>query len=105
VAKAELGVKRRCLSCGAAFFDLNREPIVCPKCAAVFQVVEPPRSAPRRPPYRPMQSEARDGDDQISSDEVASPEAEEEADETETDDSVPEPIEDDDEIEKIDDLI
>jgi uncharacterized protein (TIGR02300 family) len=43
--KAELGEKRRCLSCSAAFFDLNRSPIVCPKCAAVFQVVEIARSS------------------------------------------------------------
>jgi uncharacterized protein (TIGR02300 family) len=45
MAKAELGEKRRCLSCSAAFFDLNRSPIVCPKCAAVFQVVEIVRSS------------------------------------------------------------
>ena len=48
VAKAELGVKRRCLDCNALFFDLGRTPIVCPKCRAVFQVVEIVRSAPRR---------------------------------------------------------
>jgi uncharacterized protein (TIGR02300 family) len=45
MAKAELGEKRRCLSCSAPFFDLNRTPIVCPKCAAVFQVVEIARSS------------------------------------------------------------
>ncbi|PWB82130.1 MAG: TIGR02300 family protein [Methylocystaceae bacterium] len=106
MAKADLGAKRRCLSCGAAFFDLNREPIACPKCAAVFQVVELPRSAPRRGPYRPMQSDARIGDDQTSSDDVLSAEADEaETDEAETDDSVPQPIEEDDKIEEIDDVI
>ncbi|MGC1859957.1 MAG: FYDLN acid domain-containing protein [Methylocystis sp.] len=36
VTKAELGVKRRCLSCNKPFFDLNRVPIVCPGCEAVF---------------------------------------------------------------------
>ncbi|CCJ06478.1 TIGR02300 family protein [Methylocystis sp. SC2] len=51
MAKAELGVKRRCLTCATAFYDLNRAPIVCPKCAAVFQVVEVLRSAARRPAY------------------------------------------------------
>jgi len=49
MAKAELGVKRRCLTCATAFYDLNRLPIVCPKCAAAFQVVEVLRSAARRP--------------------------------------------------------
>jgi uncharacterized protein (TIGR02300 family) len=37
VAKPELGAKRQCQNCGAKFFDLNRDPIVCPKCGTVFQ--------------------------------------------------------------------
>jgi uncharacterized protein (TIGR02300 family) len=37
VAKPELGMKRQCQNCGAKFFDLNRSPIVCPKCSTVFQ--------------------------------------------------------------------
>ena len=47
MTKAERGEKRRCLACNAAFFDLNRAPIVCPKCAELFHVVEPLRSSPR----------------------------------------------------------
>jgi len=37
VAKPELGSKRQCQNCGAKFFDLNKDPIVCPKCGTVFQ--------------------------------------------------------------------
>jgi uncharacterized protein (TIGR02300 family) len=37
VAKPELGSKRQCQNCGAKFFDLNRDPIICPKCGTVFQ--------------------------------------------------------------------
>ena len=37
MAKPELGGKRQCQNCGAKFFDLNRDPIVCPKCGTVFQ--------------------------------------------------------------------
>lgn len=47
--REKMGVKRRCLSCNTAFFDLNRTKIVCPKCAAVFVVIEPFRSPPRAP--------------------------------------------------------
>lgn len=36
MAKPELGLKRQCANCGVKFFDLNRNPIVCPKCATVF---------------------------------------------------------------------
>jgi hypothetical protein len=45
--REKMGEKRRCLSCNTAFFDLNRTKIVCPKCAAVFQVIEPVRSSAR----------------------------------------------------------
>ncbi len=37
MAKPELGNKRQCQNCGAKFFDLNKDPIVCPKCGTVFQ--------------------------------------------------------------------
>ena len=37
MAKPELGAKRQCQNCGAKFFDLNKEPIVCPKCGTIFQ--------------------------------------------------------------------
>ena len=36
MAKPEWGTKRICQSCSAPFYDLRRDPIVCPKCAAVF---------------------------------------------------------------------
>ncbi len=36
MAKLEWGVKRVCQSCAAKFYDLNRSPITCPKCAAPF---------------------------------------------------------------------
>jgi uncharacterized protein (TIGR02300 family) len=37
VAKAELGTKRQCRNCSTRFYDLNRDPIICPKCDTVFQ--------------------------------------------------------------------
>ena len=36
MAKPEWGVKRSCLSCSARFYDLQHQPIVCPKCGAEF---------------------------------------------------------------------
>ena len=47
VAKPELGTKRLCGGCGAKFYDLNKDPIVCPKCATVFEVVAPVASRGR----------------------------------------------------------
>ena len=38
MAKAELGTKRLCASCGAKFYDLNKTPITCPKCHTVMEL-------------------------------------------------------------------
>jgi uncharacterized protein (TIGR02300 family) len=47
VAKPELGTKRLCASCGAKFYDLNKDPIICPKCGTVYEVaVVAPRGRP-----------------------------------------------------------
>lgn len=32
MAKPEWGTKRTCTHCGARFYDLNKRPIICPKC-------------------------------------------------------------------------
>src|SRR5262244_240173 len=51
VAKPELGTKRLCTNCGAKFYDLNKDPIVCPKCHTALETVaarprpEPPSRA------------------------------------------------------------
>ncbi|MDH7797850.1 MULTISPECIES: TIGR02300 family protein [unclassified Beijerinckia] len=47
MAKPDLGGKRQCQSCGTKFFDLNHDPIICPKCGTVFQAVAA-RAAPAR---------------------------------------------------------
>lgn len=36
MANPEWGTKRVCQSCGTKFYDLLREPIVCPKCRTEF---------------------------------------------------------------------
>src|SRR5262252_5365595 len=51
VAKPELGTKRLCASCGAKFYDLNKDPIHCPKCGAVYEVAVATR--PVRPEPAP----------------------------------------------------
>ena len=58
MAKPEWGTKRRCQSCNAAFYDMRKDPIVCPKCGTVFQpdaLLKPRRrteekAAPKAPP-------------------------------------------------------
>jgi uncharacterized protein (TIGR02300 family) len=38
VATADLGTKRLCPSCGARYYDLNKSPILCPRCGTQFEV-------------------------------------------------------------------
>ena len=45
VAKPELGNKHQCQNCGAKFFDLNKNPITCPKCGTVLQAKAVSRAA------------------------------------------------------------
>ncbi len=35
MVRLEWGAKHLCTSCGAKFYDLQRDPIVCPKCRTV----------------------------------------------------------------------
>jgi len=58
VAKPELGIKRLCANCGAKFYDLNKDPIVCPKCSTVFQVAPSQRPRPEAPRAAPVEEEA-----------------------------------------------
>jgi uncharacterized protein (TIGR02300 family) len=41
MSKPARGTKRVCPSCGARFYDLNRSPITCPVCQAVYQLSPP----------------------------------------------------------------
>ena len=50
MARPDLGGKRQCQTCGTKFFDMNRDPILCPKCGSVFQVVAMTRAAARAAP-------------------------------------------------------
>jgi len=45
--KAERGTKRTCQNpeCGSRFYDLNRDPITCPICGTVYQLVVAPAGA------------------------------------------------------------
>jgi uncharacterized protein (TIGR02300 family) len=70
VAKVELGTKRQCQNCGAKFFDLNKDPIICPKCGTIFQGA----GARVRPAAKPEEEDtelpAPAGVDIVSLDEV-----------------------------------
>ncbi len=39
MASLERGTKRQCLYCGTKFYDLNKDPILCPNCGKAFAVI------------------------------------------------------------------
>jgi len=54
MAKPELGEKHTCVSCGARFFDLQKEPAICPKCGT-----EQPAEQPRLKRAAPLPDEVK----------------------------------------------
>lgn len=64
MTKPELGTKRECPSCGAKFYDLNKKPVICPKCsyelpAAVGQKTRPAKAAAGKP-SKPAKAEVKE---------------------------------------------
>jgi uncharacterized protein (TIGR02300 family) len=83
VAKPELGTKRQCQSCGAKFYDLNKSPILCPKCGAAFAAVAIAATVASRRAAAAAPAEEEDaeldtaaGPELVSLDEVEAEEAE-----------------------------
>jgi len=74
VAKPEWGFKRTCLSCGAKFYDMKKDPIVCPKCEAVFDPdaatkLKRSRQAPEEKVAKPKKEAPVVEDDALEDDE------------------------------------
>jgi uncharacterized protein (TIGR02300 family) len=78
MSKPARGTKRVCQSCGVRFYDLSRNPIVCPVCQTVYQVTPPTSRRGERAPapeVRPKVEEetetvAAEGPETISLEEV-----------------------------------
>ena len=82
MAKPEWGTKRICPSCGARYYDLMHDPIVCPKCSTPFDP-EALLRARRARPAAPVEKElepvvADDVDADVETAEVELAEDEEE---------------------------
>src|SRR3954454_1075003 len=85
LAKPEWGTKRICPSCGTRYYDLMRDPVVCPKCSTPFDP-EAFLKARRSRPVAPVEKElepvgADEIDRDLEADEVEDVEAAEEEEE------------------------
>ncbi len=89
VAKPEWGFKRICPSCGARYYDLLREPVICPKCATPFDA-EAFLKSRRTRPAPPVEKEL----EPVGADEIdAEVETEEEAEAAEEEEEEAAPLE------------
>ena len=72
MAKADLGTKRACLSCGMRFYDLKRSPILCPGCGTEFDPENMIKSRKSRSNSKATNGADTDAgeDDQIETDEI-----------------------------------
>jgi len=96
VVKPAWGMKRTCQGCGAHFYDMQKDPIICPKCATVYdpdavsrtrrsRSSAAPKPAPRVPVPEPAEAPAGEAPEL---EEIAAEEGDAE------DESIPEDTED-----------
>src|SRR6476646_2504256 len=98
--KPDLGTKRVCPSCAARFYDLQKRPIECPKCAFSFEpeMLLKQRRARVPEPAKPVVAEAEDEEveENAAEETTEAEEFEEEIeDEEEEDDNLLEEVEED----------
>ena len=48
MTKLEWGKKRTCQNCGAKYYDMQKDPPICPKCETAFQKETAPRGRRNR---------------------------------------------------------
>ena len=72
LVKADLGTKRVCPSCAARFYDLQKRPIECPKCAFAFEpelLLKQRRTRLPEPPVKVAEAVAEDEETEETEDE------------------------------------
>ena len=69
MSKPEWGTKRTCQSCGAHFYDLRKDTIVCPKCGTTYDPEAVLKSRRGRvveklTPVKPVEPEPREAEEE-----------------------------------------
>ena len=83
MAKPEWGNKRICPSCGTRYYDLLREPVICPKCSTPFDpeaFLRARRARPAAPVEKELETAGTDDiDAEVEGEELEAVSDEEEA--------------------------
>ncbi|MBX3489983.1 TIGR02300 family protein [Parvibaculum sp.] len=100
MSKPELGTKRDCPSCGAKFYDLNKNPVVCPKCKHEYVPdtgAKAKRAKPaEKPKEKPLKRVVSDDGDTVSLDSMRDDELAADVDDDDIDVDVDVEVDDDD---------
>ncbi len=103
MTKPEWGSKRTCLNCGTRFYDMQRTPIVCPKCGSenAPDAVSKARRSMKKAPAHAAEPKPKAVAPIVGDDEILDDEAELEVEDDEADEAL---IEDADELAEDDDM-
>jgi uncharacterized protein (TIGR02300 family) len=82
MVKPEWGMKRICPNCGTRYYDMQREPVMCPKCGAAYDPETTLKTRRSKAPVAPEVPIEPIADEEIDTDIAAEgAEPEEEAEE------------------------
>lgn len=102
MSKPEWGTKRTCQSCGAHFYDMRKDTIVCPKCGATYDPEAVLKSRRGRvveklTPVKPVEPVVPEAEEETETEDIGAAEEEEVIEDTselgEDDEDVSEVIE------------
>ena len=82
MSKPEWGTKRTCQSCGAHFYDLRKDTIICPKCGATYDPEAVLKSRRGRvveklTPVKPVEPEVPEVEEETETESIGAAEEEE----------------------------
>lgn len=103
MASLDRGTKRQCLHCSTKFYDLNRDPILCPSCGKQFLLEAAPLAAVVEEKKETVEVEKDTAAEAVGAEVISLDDAED--DDDDDDDDIPdvEDVEVDDELSSEDD--
>ncbi len=66
MVKLEWGTKRTCQSCSSRFYDLQKSPIICPKCGSTYEILTTSRRGRKSAAKAVMEEEVLDQDVELN---------------------------------------
>ena len=103
MAKPEWGTKRICPNCGARYYDLQKDPPVCPSCGRTFDPEALLKSRRARPApveevVKKIPAESEDDEEAVEAGEAELEEADDEVAVDDLEEDADEPVQEEDDV-------